>query len=120
MSKIVVLLVITIEELNVVPFIITPSVPPADAETVPVNEIEKVSKFNCDLLSHLIVYGATPPLIEPSILIVGPPEGTTEELQSWTPVKLAAATRSPRDSVVIVTVILIGGLQFDSSVTSTV
>ena len=72
MSKIVVLLVITIEELNVVPFIITPSVPPAEAETVPVSEIEKVSKLDCVLLSHLIVYGAKPPLIEPSICMVGP------------------------------------------------
>ena len=32
-----------IDEVNVVPFIITPRVPPSDAETVPVNEIEKVS-----------------------------------------------------------------------------
>ena len=32
-----------IDEVNVVPFTTTPSVPPAEAETIPVNEIEKVS-----------------------------------------------------------------------------
>ena len=65
-------MVITIEESNVVPSTTTPSVPPAEKETVPVNEIEKVSRFNCVFFYHVFVYGGKPPLIGPSICMVGP------------------------------------------------
>ena len=107
------------DDVNVVPLTITPKLPISDGETTPVKEIEKVSKFNWDLRSHLISNGATPPLIPPSILIVGPFELRVADVQSWTPESEASAERSAEALVVSITSILNGGLQPDSSITST-
>ena len=119
-SKTPVLLLTVIEEVNVEPSISIPKIPMSVGEIFPEKEIEKVSSVNWFLLSHFIVYGLIPPLIEPSSFIVGPLGLGVEDVQSWTPVISAFADSPDAASLTRVIGIETSGKHPDSSVTATV